>query len=528
MYNVIIVDDESTIRERLLGFLSKKADEFKVIGSYENGYDAMIGGIPLEPDLIITDIKMPFITGLELIKQAKQELPLVQAIIVSGYDDFDYAKQAIDLGVVGYISKPVTFQEISDALEKAKVELDKKYSIDKNIKDLQEKSESVLKMVQRDDLNKLVTLKSIPANFREKLQADGIAINLPYVLFAIFDPDQSEDELSFEESELVNYYLDQYIGEEFNDFSFSIFESAGSKSLLLGSKDPFNKEELQSRFARVIAKIKRTCGVSLSVGISDLGETEEIGSYRKMYRHARWTLEYRTVVGTNVALFYSDLEGTKSNAVGRVDENEYKNVSYAILYGKRDDAIEAVNKLIDTISTIEYKDSYFLIVNNLMDSILKSCVAIDKLYSTYLPHIGIVNEIFASKSPDSTKACFERLIDRIIEINNAQRVSGVDDAYAHIRHYIETNYQKSTLSLDDVANELGYSVSYISAILKRHDTSFTKYLTQVRMEQAKVLLADPNKKLVSIANEIGYDDPYYFSHCFKKYFGTSPVEYRKS
>jgi two-component system response regulator YesN len=139
-----------------------------------------------------------------------------------------------------------------------------------------------------------------------------------------------------------------------------------------------------------------------------------------------------------------------------------------------------------------------------------------------------VNEIFASKSPDSTKACFERLIDRIIEINNAQRVSGVDDAYAHIRHYIETNYQKSTLSLDDVANELGYSVSYISAILKRHDTSFTKYLTQVRMEQAKVLLADPNKKLVSIANEIGYDDPYYFSHCFKKYFGTSPVEYRKS
>jgi two-component system response regulator YesN len=174
----------------LLGFLSKKSDEFKVIGSYENGYDAMIGGIPLEPDFIITDIKMPFITGLELIKQAKQELPLVQAIIVSGYDDFDYAKQAIDLGVVGYISKPVTFEEISDALEKAKVELDKKYSIDKNIKDLQEKSESVLKMVQSDDLNKLVTLKSIPANFREKLQADGIEINLPYVLFAIFDSDQ--------------------------------------------------------------------------------------------------------------------------------------------------------------------------------------------------------------------------------------------------------------------------------------------------------------------------------------------------
>ena len=321
MYNVIIVDDEATVRNRLLGFLKRHEDEFKVIGTYENGYDAMIGGIPLEPDLIITDIKMPFITGLELIKQAKQELPLIQAIIVSGYDDFDFAKQAIDLGVVGYISKPVTFEEISDALSKAKTELDKKYSIDKNIKDLQERNESVLKMVQSDDLNKLTTLKSIPVNFRAQLKADGIRIDDPYVLFAIFDSDQDEDELSFEDSELVNYYLGQYIGEEFAGYSSTVFKSGNAISVLIGSATLFNKEELQARFARVIAKIKRTCEVSFSAGVSDFGVTPEIASYRKLYRHARWTLEYRTVVGTNVALFYSDLENTKNSIVGKVDEN---------------------------------------------------------------------------------------------------------------------------------------------------------------------------------------------------------------
>ena len=327
---------------------------------------------------------------------------------------------------------------------------------------------------------------------------------------------------------MVNYYLGQYIGEEFAGYSSTVFKSGNAISVLIGSAALFNKEELQARFARVIAKIKRTCEVSFSAGVSDFGVTPEIASYRKLYRHARWTLEYRTVLGTNVALFYSDLENTKNSIVGKVDENEYKAIAYSILYGKRDDAVEAVNKLIDTISSIEYKDSYFLIVNNLLDSILKSCVAIDQLYSTYLPHVGIVNEIFSAKTADSTKACFTRLIERILAINDAQRTSGVDDACAHIRHYIENNYQKSTLSLDDVANELGYSVSYISAILKRRGTSFTKYLTQVRMEQAKQLLADPSKKLVAIANEIGYDDPYYFSHCFKKYVGVSPVEYRKS
>jgi two-component system response regulator YesN len=381
-------------------------------------------------------------------------------------------------------------------------------------------------MVQNDDLNKLVTLKSLPENFKEKLVADGIPINAAHLLFAVYD--QDEEDLGFEESELMGYYLDDYIAEAFASQSFILFESGGERSLLLASEEPFDKEALRDRFVSIIAKIHKTCDVSLSVGISDFGISDEISSYRKLYRHARWTLEYRTVIGSNVALFYSDLEATKSQSIGKIDDNEYKNVSYAILYGKKEEAVEAVNRLIDTISTIEYKDSYFLIVSNLLDSILKSCVAIDKLYATYQPHVGLVNEIFGCKSAESTKTVFAELIDHVIALNNAQRTLGVDEAYTHIQHFLENNYQKSDISLEDVAKELDYSVSYISAILKRHDTSFTKYLTQVRMERAKVLLADPSNKLVSIANEIGYDDPYYFSHCFKKYFGVSPVEYRKS
>lgn len=445
MYNVIIVDDEATVRERIAGFLKRKADEFTIVGEYENGYDAMVGGIPLEPDLIITDIKMPFISGLELIKQAKQELPLVQAIIVSGYDDFDYAKQAIDLGVVGYISKPVTFEEISDALAKAKIELDKKLVVDKNIKDLQEKNESVLKIVQSDDMNKLVTMKTLNDNFRAKLAADGINVDKENVLFAIFDPDASEDELSYEQSELVNYYIDQYCADEFSSFyGETSFQTGSSKSLMLTCDNRFDKEDLQARFARIIAKIHKTCGVSLSVGISDFGTKNAIDSYRKLYRHAKWTLEYRTVVGTNVALFYSDLESAKQANVGKVDENEYKSISYSILYGKKEEAQDAVDKLIDTVTSIEFKDSYFLIINNLLNSVLKSCGALDRLYTTYMPNPGIVNRIYDAKTADLTKQYFEELIDKIIDINNEQRISGVDEAFEHIKHYIEVNYTKST------------------------------------------------------------------------------------
>jgi two-component system response regulator YesN len=432
------------------------------------------------------------------------------------------------LGVIGYLSKPVTYDEIASALSKAKTELDKKLTVDKNIQDLQSKNESVLKIVQDNDLNKLTTLKALPENFREKLAADGIQLTNRHVLFAVFDSDSEEDSLSFEESELVNYYLIEYIDEELSSYASFHFTSAGKTSLFLTSDKPFAKEALQQALTRIIAKIHKTCGVSMSVGVSEVGSPNESVSYRKLYRHALWTLEYRTVVGTGVVLFYSDLEDTRTSVIGKIDDNEYKNVTYSLLYGKEEDAHEAVDKMIDTISSIEYKDSYFLITNNLLDAILKSCAAIDKLYASYMPHVAIVNRIYGSKSSETTKQYFNELVDKVIAINVDQRTTGIDEAYQHIQQYIESHYSKSTLSLDDVADELGYSVSYISAIFKRNDSSFTKYLTSVRMEQAKLLLANPDNKLVTIANEIGYDDPYYFSHCFKKYFGVSPLEYRKS
>ena len=134
---------------------------------------------------------------------------------------------------------------------------------------------------------------------------------------------------------------------------------------------------------------------------------------------------------------------------------------------------------------------------------------------------------YSIKSNEQLIDFINMLVDKIDKINKESRQSGVEASFRQIISFIENNYKNSMLSLEDVAKELNYSVSYISAILKKNKTSFTKYLTDVRMEKAKYLLKNTEEKILSIANEVGYDDPYYFSHCFKKNSGMSPAEYRK-
>lgn len=529
MYKVIIVDDEISVRQRLLNLMTKLKDRFEVVGVFENGYDALENGITLSPDLIITDIKMPYIDGIEFLRRAKLELPLVQSIIISGFDSFDYAKQAISLGVIGYITKPITFNELQETVLKAKEELDKKLLINKDLESLKIKENTALRIIADSDLRKLITLKEVPDVFIEKLKNEGINLDRKFLLLGVFDYDQESENVTFEDTELVSIYLEKYISDELEDSSFDyiIFTNNSYYNIFLLSDDEFNKEDVQSRFSRVILKMKKATKVSLSLGFSNIGTSIENGTnFRKLYRHAIRVLEYRTVVGSNIVLFYDDVDKEQAQ-IGKIDENDYKAINYEILYGKVDVVKEKIESILNNITLDSFKSTYYFILNNLIDCLLKSCVNLQLLFTQYMSNIEIMQNVMNLKTSESLSSFFNNLVDEIDKINKACRQSGVENSYTRIKNYIEKNYANSLLSLEDVANELGYSVSYISAILKKNNTSFTKYLTGVRMEKAKQLLANPENKMLMIANEVGYEDPYYFSHCFKKYTGISPLEYRK-
>jgi two-component system response regulator YesN len=530
MYRIVIADDEEQVRERLASLLAKEGDLFELVGSYANGYDALTSGVQQDPDIVITDIKMPYIDGIELIKEMKQQLPLIQPIIISGYDSFDYAKQAIALGVLGYISKPITFDELSEVLHKAKETLDRSYTMNKDMKDLKRKIDTSIKAIQSSDLMRLVTIRSVPESFYAKLASDGIDIDHDNFAIVILDTDSDIEEMAFDTLEFLSYNTIRYLDLEFKgEYTYHVFTYEHEVVVLLARDTPFAKNEFLNKCNEIVAYIYKSCNISISIGVSDFYSGKN-PNFRKLFRHANRMLEYRTVLGDKSVLFYGDLESSYSSdrsSATKVDDNDYKNISYDVAYAKGERAKEMIDGLIDRITREEYRDSFYFILSSILEAILKASSSLSKLYADYMPYLDLNEKLHSLKKSEDLKEFYFKLIDEVSKVNEEARKGGIELSYKRITDYIETNYARSTLSLDDVANELNFSVSYISSILKKNDTSFTKSLTDVRMRHAKLLLVNPNNKIISIASEVDYEDPYYFSHCFKKYYGVSPIEYRK-
>ena len=306
MYRVIIADDEEAVRNRLKSILLKRSDSFEVVGCFENGFDALENGISLSPDILITDIRMPYIDGIDLIKHFTREFPLLQSIIVSGYDSFDYAKEAISLGVVGYLTKPIFKDEFIATLNKAKEILDNQYHKDRNRKNLEQKARDSVRFLQSEDLNLLIKVKEISTNFDGKLIEDGIDLKHPYQRIIVFDSDK--EDLEYEQQDVFYFILKKNIEKEFGNDSFVYYQFLNDNQLvlLLESDKAVDNERLNLALNSILARVKRGANISVSCGVSDI--REQPVNYRKLYRHAKRSLEYRTVLGQNMVFSFPDLE----------------------------------------------------------------------------------------------------------------------------------------------------------------------------------------------------------------------------
>jgi len=238
-------------------------------------------------------------------------------------------------------------------------------------------------------------------------------------------------------------------------------------------------------------------------------------------------LTYRPVLGKGLVLSYEDLI-QKEKSVMKVEETQFQNLGYALLYGKKIESLSLLRGLLRKIGSIDYKDSYLLLLNQLLNSLLTSCASLEKLYGTYESYFALLKILYSKKEKESILTFFEDLVTEISLINQSLRQPhGGEKAFRSIMLFLQKHFMENSLSIDRISKELGYSHSYIYALFKNNGTTFIKTLKKIRMEEAKRLLADPSNRIVQVAVKVGYENPYYFSTCFKRYFGYSPIRLRK-
>ena len=518
MYRLVIVEDEKDVRQRLVSMIEKSGCNFQIAAEYENGIDAYDGIISENPDLILTDIKIPYINGIELSKLVRDVYPLARIVVITGYNEFDYAKEAANLGVLGFISKPVTLSNIRELLTKAEASLDEEFLTGSNLSRLSAFYKENMPVIRENDLCKLIDMTGLTPAFEAKLRGYGVCLDYPYFIACIFDFDAARET---ERGDVVFSSVRQACAELFGPLcDFDMFNRSERLYLILKYRVRPDVHELEPLLERIVLRAGRFSDMPLSAGMSGVHCDK---NFAAMAKEASRALEYRSVMGGQKVFLYGNASAAMVKPL--TGENLIKELGYLL----RSRTAEECAAKIDAVKerTGGSVDALYYSAVGVLNVLVTGCDDPEALYGARGGPDAIYRRLFELKTADGIFNYLKDLARFICDVNKNVILDSLEKSLKSVESYMRVHYCDPDISFKSLAGAVNFSVSYISALLKkRRGTSFIKMLTELRMEKARELLADPSLKIIDIAERLGYNDSYYFSHCFKKHAGVPPKEYR--
>ena len=523
MYKMVVVEDERDVRNRLVGLIEKSGCGFEIVSEYETGIDAYEGILSDNPDLILTDIKIPYINGIELSKMIREVYPLVKIIIITGYNEFDFAKEAANLGVIGFISKPVTLENIRELLEKAESSLDDEFLTGSNLDKLSAFYQESLPIIRENDLYRLSKMSEVPPAFEARLRGNSISLDYPFFAVCVFDFDELPGE-DAERFEMVFSSIRKSVGEEFDSMcDYELFSRYEKLCLMLKYLEAPDTADIERRLERIIQWAGRYSEMPVSAGVS--GVYENSRNFAAMVKEAERALEYRSVMGGRKVFFYESARTPASRLA--IDDNLIKELGYLLHSAATQECIQRIDIIRERLGSSGV--TLYYAAAGVLNVLIRGCDDIEELTARRGGPDMIYRRLLEIKTDNEIFDYLKGLVRLVREVNDGVIVDNLDRSLRLVTSWMEAHYQDPDISFESLAREVNFSVSYISALLKKRlNTSFIKMLTDLRMEKAKELLADPELRIIDIAERLGYNDSYYFSHCFKKHVGVPPKEFRQT
>lgn len=525
-YKVLLVDDEEEAIEAIRLKLEWETLGFKVIGSANNGVKALELVERLQPDVVITDIKMPYMDGLELARALNEDYQNIHIIIFTGFDEFEYAKEAVHLEIEEYMLKPINSQELSECLKRLKKTLDNEREEKLNVKKLEHYFNASLPMFQTNLFISLIEGRITEADCEKFLAAYQIHMTGPLFGCAVFHTSEHHVPEGMNVL-LLSMSVEQEIRERIAEkWKSQMFTYLGNTVLVM----ELNSEEDVVAFTddcdRFCRWAYRVMGAVVTAGIGRA--CDSLFTINQSYAGAREAVSYRVLYGTQRAINIGEIAPTEQEISVQSEDTKMHALFKTINLGSREEIEKAAQSEIEKLHrNAKTVSQYKLATMEMVGAFYRFCANNFIDFKDYCAEVENPYEKVPEMDESTLKGWIVNSAVAISEeLKNARNTTSrriVEEAKGIVRD----RYMQPELSLDTVCSELGVSNSYFSSLFRKETgKTFISWLTDYRMDHAADLMLETNEKSYKIAERVGYQDANYFSYVFKKRFGMSPSKYR--
>ncbi|WP_320120858.1 response regulator [uncultured Sphaerochaeta sp.] len=522
MYKVFIAEDEIVVREGLRNSIQSGTGPFVLVGEASDGEMALSIMKDVKPDILITDIRMPFVDGLSLSRIIKKILPWIKIIIISGHDEFQYAQEAISIGVDEYILKPITASDMLSTLNKLvdRIEQEKRHL--SSIENLKLQAQSNSDLIKERWLCDLVTGIVKTEDALEKAGDMGIDLIAHGYLVAIIKLSTSSE--NYSELITAKIHINSLIDNQEEVLCFS--QSRDSFILLLKQLVSESLEETAYTLGQAIKyEVERNTDCMVAIGIGSL--VERIGCLSQSFAEAEQAVNFSVKTGQKLIIGTHDL-----NAFSEIDflKLDGSPISERLKYVKKSGVDEIIAQYITMIGDHPFETTligYYLLYD-LMVAISKIIDELGGASQDVIPWLSQKTQLSEIASSKETFCEGVKLIlDTFIDFRESKSAGKYYEMIQKAKQHITLHFADQDISLHSVASIVNVSPNHFSTIFSQETgETFIEYLTRVRINKSKDLLLTTALRSADIAYEVGFGDPHYFSFIFKKHTGISPREFR--
>lgn len=529
MFKLMIVDDELIVQEGIKITIEDNFRNVEIVGMASTGREAIEMSQNVMPDIILMDIKMPGINGIEAIERIKKRHANTKFIIISAYEQFEYAKKAVELSVSDYILKPINRDKLIQVLNKVMNEI----TYEKNQRNTEilnrEKLERVMPVLEKGFIYTLLMNADYQKELSKYKDLFEIQRDQAYVMVLEFTIENESNGSALN----MEIKADEFYPLVQNAIKYKCKCIIGpliiNRITMIVHEDSFEHEYEQrvkaiSLAENIFSSVESLIKGKVQIGIGSCYPLEKIKNSLEEANHALSKMDIESVLHIN-----------------DISESDVFNSDYSYVDIKADEVriiqlMEAGNKdaLVDELNSFFRKlDRKFTdtdvdtknIITELMVMVLSSSYKnslneAEVGYSTYLSEIKRLDQLIQLEN-----WCINKVIYISQKIQNKKNMH-VSNVIVKAKKYIDENYHKD-IGLNDVSKEVSISPQYFSTIFKEEiGINFVEYLRNKRIEIAKELLREKQFSVKEICYKIGYNDPNYFSRLFKKLIGVSPTEFK--